>query len=452
MDNSMKRVIHIKHLIASMLKKWFVLLIAALAGSVLFAMIGAVEIKSEQKKNEEAPDMIEKRVSVNETQFLNVKIIAEYEDALKAQSTYRDSSILMEIDPLHRWICSSSYTVTAADEQQPLSDSPSIVNRYIAELEQQEIFDEICSRLGDGTEPAMLREVVKYEVSAEGSITITVSHVTQEKAKECSEIIAQCLAEKTASMQDVEAHKLVIEQNEPGEYSDMELVTYQTAMNDSIARLQDDIAKRKEYLSKKEKNYLEFYREERVREGYTEGAEIVKMVENNKKEITLSFAALKGKIAKGAMAGIVLAGCILSALYIFSKTLLNPLSVEDMFALRLLNEKDTKREVSEQLENIVGKVAVNLQDKEAGILITGSVMDEKTNKLAEELAKKLRAYSENVVVSESLLKNPSEILKLKEMGHVILLEKLNETKLADLQAQKELCSNSGKEIAGVVVI
>lgn len=455
MSKPVARVIHVKHLFLYIIKKWYVLLLGMLLGSLCFSIIGVANIKQEQKDAATYPKEKTTKITISEAEYYNVLGVVEYEDMLAEKNKYIENSIRMQIDPFHRWDCSDVCTVEYIGEQNPVTGVGDIVKSYVEALSSQEFFEELSNQTEDKMEVGFFKEIITVTAVSEDKFSVSVCYYEKEELRKICDAIDRYLLENVNISGDSVDYRLNIEKGVPGETVDNGLMETQNGIRAEALATQDVVAYRVSLLSENALEYLKLYRDARYEADYVAGQPLVKTTIVEKKAPTLSLSTLKPDVKKGMIVGSVVAASILVCLYVFHPCLLNPDNLNDMLGLRILNDRKQIPVIAEKMNVTARKVDLNIPEEEKEhlkLLLTGSVLTDEKEERVQQFQSELEALGIHTLVSKSWKDYPDEIKKLKQADQVIFIERLGESRWENLIWQVSLCEESGKDMSGVLLI
>ena len=273
MDRTGNRVIHVKHLVGYILKRWKLLLLGMLVGVCIFSVFGYISIKKTQKQ--QAP--VEKRteIAVTEAEFASVQDIIDFEAMLEEKEGYMENSVLMQIDPIHKWSCVDVYTVTFIPEEiegdlekeqtvegakVPLEKNgnvPETVNRLIGLFSEQDFWERLSDKTNDKVEVGYLREIVSVAAISADRFKVIVIHKGEEKVRGLSDLVEECLQEIISEDGGLKRYQLINDKGSPIVSVDNMLIENQKNAQVQLIGVRDTLAYRKTELKDNEREYLD---------------------------------------------------------------------------------------------------------------------------------------------------------------------------------------------------
>ena len=471
MDRTVTRVIHVKHLVGYIVGKWKLLLLGMLIGVCAFSGVGIVTIVRSQQRGAVTTEK-KKKISVTEAEFAGVQGIIDFEELLEEKQAYMDNSIIMKLDPLHKWNCTDVYTVTfltpsiETEEGEEVAQAttgamvqagnvPDKVNALVGLFSQQSFWERLSDKTVDQVEVGYLREIVSASVVTTDKFRVVVAHVDERSARELSNLVEQCLLEVVTEKDEYQDYEIMNEKGAPIESVDHGLIETQKNAQIQLMGLREGLANRNVALTDNMKSYLDLYRQAKEQEDYEEGQPLEKITTVTNKVLSFSFQTMKSYIVKGLSVGLIGAIAFLILLYSFHPCVLCLDSVEEMFGLRVLNDRQSSLMTDKDYQLVVSKMDVNIPEQiklETRILLTGSVIDGLADERVQTLKAKLEAAGMKVGQCPFLKEHPENMKELKGAKQVVLVEQLGKTRVDALAWEVSLCEESHKEIGGVVFL
>ena len=236
-----------KDLFSHLLHRWksilavTVLCAVALGGWQYFGVKKAHD--AGEKTKEEA--RYEKELSTFEENLATAQGDVNYFTNLcQERITYRDNSLLMNLDPNNLWIAEKKYRVSGADES-----AADVLAVYTGAMKTEHEKAEILEAFG--TENAgYARELVKIIPEAEeNSFTVTVWGSDKEKAEKELAYVSGKIEEAEKRAQEIGNHTLRVLSEGASESVLEELISKQSTLANQIADDKDDITRAKRTLN-----------------------------------------------------------------------------------------------------------------------------------------------------------------------------------------------------------
>lgn len=241
-NNQNEQMIYLKDLIFSALYHWKRILIFGLILAVLLGGMKGIAAYRTIKDNTEIP-----QVSEAPEQTILEKRLAGLQTTLLSMTQYQEESVLMQIDPYNFYKVSLSIYVATEQPQLPDSIYPvsgpvgAILNSYAAVAKDETTMMQLSEALS--IQPAHLQELVVTTVDpATETLSVVVSFPTQEGAEKILDILLARFEESREQIaQTVDAHQMSIYQQSIALSSDDLLAQTQEANIQSILALRESI-------------------------------------------------------------------------------------------------------------------------------------------------------------------------------------------------------------------
>lgn len=445
-------VIHVKHMLHTAMRQWKVLLVLVAVFAIFSGVLGYIQKQKEAEKIAALPDVEQKEITVTTEGFYRVKAVTEFEETLKSQKDYNENSALMKIDPLHKWGCIIQYVFSGTEEEE---DVGNLIDAYYAQMSHQQAFLEINDGLSEPINEGYLRELITFETPGEDMIVVKIMCFSEERIEEITSAFCGYVDGLLGEMRqrygsfEIEPHVGQITES-----VDIQLSERQNTNRMLLINAQDGLMLRQEALEGNEPAYLKLYREARLQDDYEDGQPLIQEAPVKKKEIKVSLWTLKKQIVLGGIAGFAIGIILLCLKYVYSTRILNVQNIEEMYGIPVLCYVNKKVDAKVCFEMTAVKLA--LKNKETGsgrkLALTGTVSGEKYSEFFQTFAAALKKQDIVAETLGSIAAAPEEYKKLKDKDAVILVEKVGESRFADLGRVISLCEEVGKPVEGVIVV
>ena len=384
-------------------------------------------------------------------------------EAKKEQMEYNEKSVLMQIDPLREFHASFEmyvnyeYQIMPDMAYQNIDLSDRILKAYATYMTNGELYQKIIDGVSFDMERRYLSEILGVSVDYNTNM-ISVS-VTQQSAEYCQEILNIVKAALLEKYNDVNAtiaeHTLSDTNAAAYETVNLALQEAQKANRQAVTDL--DIS-----LQEVNEEYLEWKQEPEPQAEFTL-AEVVK-------------GGIKMLIIAGVVAAVVVA-VIIAFGALMSGRLLNPEDVKSRFGLRIVGQLPAARTkkpfafVSRWFSKFGGITATPEDYDRLAKMIGSSIKSDIASReeaadwkriaftgtaRAEELKQAVDAMGIGkeftVVCAADILTNAEAIEKLSGADCVVLVEKQEESILADISKELEALKAWNKPVLGAVVL
>lgn len=376
--------------------------------------------------------------------------------------TYIDNSVLMSMDATEKMQATATILVSLDasvwnSQYSTVSYDPtdSLLTMYENSITEETDWEKLASVSGVAQE--YVSELVGATADLDGNmLTITVSYPDADIAMAVvDEILSEVTARYDEMAATVGAHTLVVTNKVAKTVNDQELLEYQKTMNKELSSYQSSYSDYQSMVDDLE--YPSWPTSEPSRRKLCLGAVI--------------FAIL------GFVLGILAAVSVYYAKYVYTGKLRSADELNKYMGIRCLggfghqDEKDTSKGkrafvgIDRCLEKVLGTdeaisdelaqqiITLNLKNSignEQKIFITGSVDEKEFQKVQDILCSE---FSELKIMAGKLAdKNIESYQAVMDCDKIILVEKLDDSKWADIIKEKEFAESIEKEIIGCVLV
>lgn len=458
MENNMDELeIDLKDLMFAVLRKWRLVILIA----VIFAfLIGGYKCTKEimNHRNEEYVTELKEQYDSELDQYEKAK--NEYEWNLEKltasidfQEKYRESSILMKVDPYYEATAMADIFVEVPTPQvngiavTSVDPADGIVKAYASGLEQGKALQSLAKKMG--IDLMYLNELVKVTSDYDGNmLSISVTYSDEEGAEEILDGLLDRIESLCIEIQtNLRPHTITIMNRYIGTVVDQSLVDYQK-------KKLTDLTEMKKNLDDAEK--------------------ALKELEEPSQPVTLSKRSmLKEGIKYGAFGGFL--GAFLVAFsvciaFVVSDKLNADGDLKSRFHLKFLGsftEKKDKKSVSgidawlDRLEgkeytsddavyDILAANLYNLADKGTSILFTGTIREKTLSDLVMKLQSRLPELQ--LGFASDMTRNASTLRRIPEFDEIILVEIRKKSRYREIEKEIDMVSNMRREFMGYIVL
>jgi len=386
------------------------------------------------------------------------------QEAKEEQQEYNEKSVLMAIDPLRDFHASFEmyvyydYQIMPDMAYQNVDLSDRILKTYATYMTNGELQQYVIDNLSYDIERRFLSEILGVSVDySSNMITVNVQNQSAERCQEILNLVQTALLAKYEDVRTMVAeHTLTTTNSAAYETVNLNLQETQKANLQAITNL--DIN-----LQEVNEEYLEWQLEEAEPEWEYTMFEVIK-------------SAIKMAII-GGVVGAVLVAVIIAFGALLSGKLLNPEDVKNRFGMRVIGQLPAKRvkkpfafvsrwfakfggitatpEDYDSLAKMVGtsiKSDVSARAEAADwkkIAFTGTIAAEELEAVVASLG---MDASLSAICASDVLTNAESIQKLSEADCVVLVEKQEESTLADITKEIEALKAWNKTVLGAVVV
>ena len=468
MNEGYEQEINLKWLIYRVLKGWRTIVVWAIVIGVIVGLgsLGIYGLKclDPEYLPEEKLAFEREHASWVATEANFEQQIANITEAKEEQEEYNENSIMMKIDPLRDFYASFElyvyydYQIMPDMAYQNIDLSDRILKAYATYMTNGELYQRVIDNLSYEMERRYLGEVLGVSVDyGSNMISISAHHESAEKCQEILTIVEAALKEKyTDIAATIAEHTLTTTNSAAYETVNLSLQETQKANRQAVTNL--DIS-----MQETSEAYKEWQEDEDGQEPTPEYT-LFEQIKNS-----IKLLIIGGVVGAVVVAVIIAFGALLSA------KLLNPEDLKNRFGLRVVGQLPAARvkkpfafvsrwfskfggitatpEDYDRLAKMVGtSIKSDLASREEEykkIAFTGMVGAEELKKAVDAMGLG-KEYS--VVCAPDVLTNAESIEKVTAADCVVLVEKQEESVLADITKELEALRAWNKTVLGAVVV
>ena len=439
--------LNVRDLFFHVLYQWRILL---LVGLVAAAFFGHREYKKDLTS---AMAQYEANVASNQEAIARAeKDIAAYEELIEDTTNYRDTSVLMKMDPKNIWTAEKIYFLNL--DGSPVDHSAETITKLLESF-SQDISDETLIDVFDTSARNDIDEIASISAHR-GLRTIYVIGCgnTEEEALKRKAFVDSYLSETVKKLQETFVFSLETVSDNIG------TKTVLTTRNNYGDRVEKDLASTQNVVS------------ENIRLYQDQQKTYINNLNNLKSQ---TFTEPTKHIVKQAILGfalglfIVIVICIL--VYLFNGKIKTSRELRNRYDLSLLCEMNHSRawrknkgldRVIERLEfgkkttmeNELDNVSFLIDNEKYGkkILLTGTLEEEKMKEIYKGLSSRLQEKGINLTLEANYLHNSKAVAASSDLDSVILVEEKYKSKIKELNRMAEMLTIENANVIGAVLL
>ncbi|WP_034445756.1 hypothetical protein [Butyrivibrio sp. AE2032] len=476
MDYGYENEIDLIDLLHYLLKRWRVIVIVALIGGCLLGGYSAYKQARPEKMptEEENEAALEKaRDGLSDIEVAEVdSLSAMYDSYVKVYAEKElngQKSIRLNMDPEHVHTGASTYVISDYYDNKGIytvesQNAGNIVALYSELLTDDKTIDIIKEATGWGVDRQYVREL--YSVSSAGVSLLRISTIapTQDECRVIISVLEDRLEQVKPEVQANAPHEIVKVNDKYFEDYSSGITDAQKAQSDTLISLKNTMRNIPDKLTSGQKTYYQ----ELIKQHYPD--EIIE------KEFSV-FGLIK-YVLIGIVAGVFAVAMCYCVYYALRQVLRTSDDFRSMFNTRVIgtvqydedegkkkflsgfdnwfDKKFDKREgilpANDAVKMIVSDILVNA--KKDGItkpMIISTSSHDAVKKAVQEVTAGCKKDLE-LAVGSSVLTDSESLNKLSEADGVIIAEKVQESRLADIARELETCKKLGVNVMGTVVV
>lgn len=455
---------------------------AAIIWGIIFACLlsGIKFIKDLQSSNvSQEIDIETSKLSMPEEEQLKLERAIIENNAIERQLAsnlqYQENSILMNIDPynvnqiLLQYFIDTHYIINLNEDIQQ-DYTQELLSFYSAFVKNSELIKNCAQNLTLDNEQ-YLTELIKVNndvsVSGKTSFLITITGKDMAQAEVIAEVVKDAVDEyKEELSSKICSHDLMLISDREQVVQDNELAEKQAKTESTIYNLRVQQENLKAKLNSQQLQILES--EQLESNGILDLTEISNLQQDV--EFSIKYAIL------GFLVGVFLVCAVIALKYMFDSNLKTEKELQDFYNLRIfgvLGYSDSSKKAfsfvehfldrlrgiqrgdsNEQAELIIANMLVMCKkfyiDK---IFFTTSIhLIEEERKSISYILEQMKKQGIEVVFEENMMRNIKALTQMSELGRVVLVEKVMQTRYPDLERELMLCNEQDAEVLGVIAI
>ena len=468
MNETYEQEIDLKWLIYRVLRGWRTIVVWAI---IIGVVIGAGSLGLYGLKRLDPEYMSEAELAFEReyaswvaTEENYVQQLANIEEAKREKEEYNEKSVLMKIDPLRDFHASFElyvyydYQIMPDMAYQNVDLSDRILKAYATYMTNGELYQRIIDNVSYEIERRYLGEILGVSVDyGNNMISVSAQHESAEKCQEILNIVQEALQEKYADIAATIADHTLTTTNSAA-YETVNLALQETQKANLLAVTNLDISMQET---------SEAYREWKISEDGAEPTPEYTLFEQIKTSIKLLII--------GGIVGAVVVAVLIAFGALLSGKLLNPEDLKNRFGLRVIGQLPGKRvkkpfafvsrwfaafggitakpEDYDRLAKMVGSsIKSDLASRETEckkLAFTGTVSEKELRKAVDAMG---LGKEFSVVCAADVLTNAESIEKVAAADCVVLVEKQEQSMLADITKELEALKAWNKTVLGAVVV
>ncbi len=463
-NRTMPKVVTLTGVFHLLRDKWICLLLLV---AICAGITGTRGVFEQRKKVQKQAGATEKEVklTVDESEFLNVQSTATNIDVIAEKQKYVDESLLMNIDPMAKWNGNIRFRFVFDGETKkadPAGDAPApavdyealrqkLADAYCSELRKQESAEQIRELAGIEADVSCVNEIMGFETtSIPGTLYIWAVQKDADSMASLMAAIETTVGQwKDLGKEIGGGYSVITDATDIYQSVDEPLLDTQSVKKNEIAVLQAALAVRMEQLTEEEKTYLDAYLEARNREGYEEGGPIVRTEPVKPVSKNYGKVFLKEGV-KGAAAGLVLGFVLAFLIYLLSPVIITKESVSDLYDLPVfasVKKGEDGKEASEYMQKLI------LGRKREGLpALISSREDLLQTETITTLTEELKKSERECIVASQISQKTRGIDLLQGAEDVYLIEKIGKSRHRNIEKELLVCEELGLRVAGVMLV
>lgn len=478
-----ERIITIADLIVEIIRKLWLVIIAAVVCAVLLGGYKYVKDTRQAEVKETNEEISVKDSNLSEEEQNEVNSVLLIQDNLSQQQEYAENSILMQIDPYDESNVTLQYYFEvddAGNTDDAENYSNNLLNSYQNYVNNGTLISDLVEK-GVALDAQYIGELItctaQSGLSADNSLDavvlgmpltsfdIKVIHVDEKSCRDLADKIAQCIEEYQSKLNSsVGHHKLTLVDQSYSEVVDKSLWTFKYDRANSMVTMQEKIETLKENMSADQIALINQYTEQSKNN-------LSNIEKESETEKDISVSVSKKYLAVGGLGGIVLACLFIIISYIMRGTINKAEDIQYLYNMRILGNlkpSGKKNIILSLWYKIIGKSQKELTLEEQEALLAANIQltceksgfnrllvsgnDKADIKFLEKALGKLHDAGIEIEFVTDLLYSADVFRKLSEFDRIVLVERVRKSQYSDIVKEIEICSEQNVQILGAIVL
>lgn len=466
MNYGEERILNTRKLIFYILYRWKLILLCLVLGGIVLGCFKYYRDSTQLKAAEEpaeSPETIAERLSDEELQA--VANAVTYSEQLQVAKEYMDSSLLMSLDAGKLEITNIQFMVelnTTIDytQEERREVINNIVSSYSAYTNSGALMQAIYDDLGVDIPVEDIQELISAnDVGKEFNTSLFIKIRNAEPILGIEDLIVTAINDYSSTVsKSITPHTIKLVNVYTGVQYDSDLYSKQQNMWNTIYNYNSRITSAINSFSDDQKAYYNNLL------GIEEKEDEV--VEISKPQINLVYVLL------GAVLGACAACFLILIKYMLSSYLISETDYVTMFGLKYLGMIFEAKEEAEEEASFIKKLEygddllkdygdnlsfialkIKLACKAADvtkIALISSCFEGVSEEICADLRKRLKKEEIELICLKDVLTDGTALSNLFDIGNCVLIEKTEQSKIADIRNVMELCNENGIQVMGVV--
>ena len=473
MDYRYENEIDLIELFHYCLQKWRTIILAALIGAVLFGAYNGYKqaqpaTAPTEEENEAA--LNKARKNLTDLEVSEVDTLAEMYDSYvkvyEEKELYGEKSIRLNMDPEHVHSGASTYIISDYYDNQGIytvenQNAGNIVALYSELLTDDKTIDAIKEATGWSVDRQYVREL--YGISSAGVSLLRISTIapSEDECRIIIKVLEERLEQVKPQVQANAKHEIAKVNDKYFEDYSSSITDAQKAQSDTLISLKSTMRNIPNNLTAGQKSYYQ----ELIKQKYPD--EI--------KEQEFSVFSLIKFVVIGMLAGAFIVLFCLALAYALRQVLRTEDDMNSLFNTRVIgtvksNENGGKKKFISGFDSWYEKKF----DKKDGILPEAAAYDMIASEIAVGIEKDgikkpfITSTSSDKTVAEvvnriaktcsglnrgaSVVSDAEAVKSLSESDGVVIVEKIQDSRIVDIGRELELCKKYGIDVIGAVVV
>lgn len=441
-------IIDVKEVAHRILKKWKVMIFAAIIGAFLVCAKGYVDSyrNYEKKQPVDEATLEEYKANLSEKELETVEQAYDtyevYQKQYESELEYNKNSLLMKLGEDNAATVKIQYYIDNHYESvypviEQTNNATDIIEAYSLRLTSSDVMNKIKESTGTDVEERYLRELINIEpVENTQTMKITICTNSKELTNNIADVIEQEVTSYTQDIQKQYGNFDVVAANR-SETTGIDSTIFELQQKEitSITTLRTQIDAVGNDLNEAQNVYYNA---------------LINNAESKKEEFEVQIINKKN-IVIGCALGIILVISFIFIKYILQTRLRNKNDLRDIY--HSYNFGVVKNAENQKLDNIVGQIvtfSIRGGMKKIGLL--GTDNSEDTQEIFSQVASKVKNEKIEVYCACGLEKISRILKDYPDIKQVVIIEKKNGSTYEKIEQEMKICEKCHVEILGNIII
>ncbi len=409
----------------TVLKKWKIIIICALAFAILGGAYGALQANKAKPETEEQIKALTAGMTQEEIDDVKdaAEIINNYRAMYKTQKDYNENSIYQNLNPYSvdalklSYYIDNHYKVSYPVIEESNNLIP-IIQAYISSFSEDAFYEELAKAVGEEGNPTYVKELVNIDTEEKdaGVLTITIYASSNDSLVKMGDFIKAAIIEKQSEIADVYGdHDIILASESAGKIVDTRMAEAQSKNVERLTTITINIANEEKLFTGNQLTFLKYLIHEELDE--------------------------KVSVPKYVILGLFVGSLLTAVFYCIKYVLSGTVKTENELA-RLLGTSSLG-EISKNVDLVTS--VINNSASFNGCTSIAVISDSDSDTL-QKMVKSLP----NAVLAVDIINNKEAFEKFVKCDGVVFAEKLKGSSRKRLIKNKEMCSFANKKILGFV--
>lgn len=456
--------LNLKDFLFHILYKWRIILLIGLIAAAVFGFKEYWSFEKYHRAGEPAPSEVqwEDNVAANQKALERAELdVAAYDELIDSLTNYRETSLLMKMDPKNIWTAEKKYYLDAEDtvmdsvSESILFDTTTKILTTLSEAFSEDIDSASLIKVFGTDDWKDISEIASISVDRiQNTISVVGCGSTEEEAVQRKEFVDSYLTAASEKLAKTEKYRLDLLSDHVGTKAVL------TAKDVNGEKEEKDLA----FIQDTVNEDIKLYQSQQ--QPYINNRNSLKSVILIKPE-----PKTKEQAIFGFLLGAFITMGICAAFYLFNGRLKTSREMKNRYDISLLGEFihsrawwkgkgidwlleklefGKKTDIENELDHIASLIDAEKIGRE--ILLTGSLEEKELKKIYDGLASKLQEKGIQLTLQPEYLRNNKAVTASGNGGAVLLVEEKYKSRVRDLNRMAEMLTIRNAKVIGAILL